>query len=107
MPVRIRNGWFGVRLVHVLEQTRRAEDLAAERAKLRVQVLLGSSFARISGSYLPLSKGVGPFNGKPTHRIDCPLESDYSRDQELETDGRRAGAIWSFSFCVLKLLHPS
>ena len=27
-----RNGWFGVRLLHVLEQARAAEDLAAEVA---------------------------------------------------------------------------
>ena len=53
-----RNGWFGVRLLQVLEQARCAEDLAAERAKLRVQVtyrgsaigtlLLGSFFAKIA-----------------------------------------------------------
>ena len=53
-----RNGWFGVRLLHVLEQARRAEDLAAEGAKLRVYVayrgsaivafLLGSFFAKIA-----------------------------------------------------------
>ncbi|PYX68873.1 MAG: hypothetical protein DMG72_22075 [Acidobacteria bacterium] len=53
-----RNGWSGVRLLQVLEQARCAEDLAAERAKLRVQVtyrgsaivtfLLGSSFARVA-----------------------------------------------------------
>ena len=49
-----RNGWFGVRLLHVLEQARAAEDLAAEGAMLRVYVayrgsaivtfLLGSFF---------------------------------------------------------------
>ena len=53
-----RNGWFGVRLLQVLEQARAAEDLAAEGAKLRVQVayrgpaivtfLLGSSFANVA-----------------------------------------------------------
>src|SRR5438552_15133443 len=30
-------------------------------------------------------------------RIDCPLESDYSPDQELETE-RRAGAMCPFPF---------
>ena len=60
-----RNGWFGVRLLHVLEQARPAEDLAAEVAKLRVQVayrgsaivtfLLGGSFANIANRifYVP------------------------------------------------------
>ena len=53
-----RNGWFGVRLLQVLEQARAAEDLAAEGAKLRVQVayrgsaivtfVLGSFFAKIA-----------------------------------------------------------
>ena len=61
-----RNGWFGVRLLQVLEQARAAEDLAAEGAKLRVQVayrgstivtfLFGSSFARIANRIFYVSR---------------------------------------------------
>ena len=62
-----RNGWFGVRLLQV-QQARAAEDLAAEGAKLRVQVtyrgsaivtfLLGSSFRK--GSQLNLRSALLP-----------------------------------------------
>src|SRR5438445_11489815 len=41
---------------------------------------------RFSGSYLPLSKGMAIL-WQPAHRIDCPLESDYSSVQDLETNG--------------------
>src|SRR5206468_7393710 len=44
-------------------------------------------------------------NRQPAHRIDCPLESDYCPDQDLETDGRRTGAIWSFSIIVCLSCH--
>src|SRR5438105_13582213 len=43
------------------------------------------------------------FNGSPLRfRIESSLESDYSPDQDLETERRRARAIWPFSFNALR-----
>ena len=42
-----RNGSFGVRLLHVLEQARAAENLAAEVTKLRVCVAYRSAIGTL------------------------------------------------------------
>ncbi len=38
-------------------------------------------------------------------RIDCPLESDYSPDQELETDEKDRSDLVLFLLCA-ELPHP-